>query len=254
MAIALDSTSAVSATSTTVSVSHTCTGSNLILWVGLLLLSPTAPTSVTYDGVAMTGLPATSANGSTDKIYLYYLTNPATGAHNIVVNNSGSVNTTLMAASYTGAHQAGVPDNQVIVTDAVRTSITSTLNVGIPNSWLVGIYRNDVGAWTVGANTTERVEGSGSGHATILVDSNSAQASGSRAMTATCLSANTAAIMASFAPVFEVVDIALGSDTVVATPSSDQMESSPVSDSVVAKITFANLQKNSSSWVNVPKS
>lgn len=256
--IAIDATSTVVQTSTTPTVAHTCAVSATILWVGLSILGTVAPTSVTYAGQAMTLLASTTSNGGTGKIYLYYKTSPASGANNIIVNQAGSVNTTIMGASYTGASIAGIPDNQVTVVDATATTLTSTVNVGIPGSWLLGVYRNDVGAFTPGANTSIRVTGSGGGNATIIADTNGTNASGSASMTFTLASANRCGIMVSFAPLFipgDPGDTEVTSDSVLATIKPATSDSSVTSDSVVAKVIMSNpAAKHNSTWANTQKS
>ena len=71
----------------TLTISHTCTGSNLILWVAVQLYQDTAGngsiTTATYNGVALTKY----VEKTTVSLYtaLYYLIAPAAGTHNIVM-------------------------------------------------------------------------------------------------------------------------------------------------------------------------
>jgi len=199
MAIAIDSTSNGNSSGSSTTVSHTCTGSNLILWVATYTAGGDNMTSVTYNAVAMTLLGKTAMD-SGYYMYLHYLAGPATGANNIVFNRSGSGDTDLVAASYTGAAQTGIPDASVInTTVAAQTSLTQTVTVVAANSWLVGAWRNDASIWTAGTNTLERSVNPVA-TAYSIMDSNGGQATGSRSMTATCSSANVTGIMASFAP------------------------------------------------------
>lgn len=203
MAIKTDATSTASspgAGTSSLTWAHTCTGSNRILWVGALADGDKV-TSVTYNGVAMTQMAKTTIDGDVDTMYLYYLVAPATGSNNIVITLSGTSDYINGAgSSYTGARQTSVPDSQATVTDAVRTSITASTTVVTDGSWLVGVFRNNAGAWTASTETTNRIGFTGSSDATIIADSNGSTYSGSQSLIATCGSAQTAAIVASFAP------------------------------------------------------
>lgn len=162
MAIALDtSTDIGGVTATSLTGSHTCTGANLILWVVVRKFVDDV-TSVTYNGDAMTQAVKKQGTGSSlGHIYLYYLINPDTGAHDVVVNASTSGFIAAFATSYTGASQTGQPD---------ATSSTSQNGVGsgsnyaqsvttvADNCWVVGGF-HCTGTGTnmaAGANTTER--------------------------------------------------------------------------------------------------
>lgn len=72
----------------TLTFAHTvAAGSNrlLVVHVGFLL----ALTGVTYNGVSMT-LKQTALSGGQPKVATYYMVNPPTGAHNVVVSSSGN--------------------------------------------------------------------------------------------------------------------------------------------------------------------
>ena len=97
-----------SAFSGTVTWSHTCTGTNLLLLVSVGAAYHNAPicTGVTYNGVAMTSAVTPVANANPDKQYLWYLINPATGANNVVATMSpASDSVSFISQSYTGVHQ-----------------------------------------------------------------------------------------------------------------------------------------------------
>ena len=107
MAIALDvgTSGGNNGGGTSHTYSHTCTGSNLILFVGVSTNSSSdLITGVTYNSVAMT-LVDKQAGTSTNYSYLFYLINPATGANNVVVSASSSTTIYSGAVSYTGAKQ-----------------------------------------------------------------------------------------------------------------------------------------------------
>lgn len=114
--------------------SHTCTGSNRILFVSVYFTGITI-SSVTYAGVAMTLV--NTANTTNTSVSLYYLVNPASGANNIICTPSGAGVHGESAASYTGVRQPGVqPENST-----TGTSTTSPLTIALTtlndNAWTV---------------------------------------------------------------------------------------------------------------------
>ena len=155
MAIAIDATTAVTATnsSTTHTFSHTCTGSNLILWVAAGA-SAGDPSGVTYNGVAMTKV--NSVNLQSSWVALWYLVAPATGANNVIVTAaSGSV--TGGAMSFTGAKQTGVPDSQAADSSQTIgvTSYSRSTTTVLDKCFTVASGRANGGATlTGGTNTT----------------------------------------------------------------------------------------------------
>ena len=113
--IAFDASSAGVQTTTAnnISWSHTCTGSNLILWVAVTEETSDDITGVTYNSVALTALTKSGTVTGAGFSQLWYLINPATGANTVQVNRTGTTGRlTGCSASYTGAKQSGVPDAQ----------------------------------------------------------------------------------------------------------------------------------------------
>lgn len=188
MAIAFDAQASSTGSGTTLTYSHTCTGSNLILIVGIQTYLASAGgitiSSVTYNGVAMTSFGTLQRTLNAEYQYMYYLVAPATGAHNIVITT-----TTAMdyiggsSASYTGANQTGLPDSYTTYAAQTSTAVTTTTTTIANNCWLMGFYVSDGGGgWTAGTNTTGRAT---AGNAQFF-DSNSVQTpAGSHSMTAT---------------------------------------------------------------------
>lgn len=181
--------------------SHTCTGSNLILFVGFGVESATdVVTGVTYNNVAMTQVPnSPQANGVPNEFtYLFYLINPATGANNVVISLSAQPQVNAVSASYTGAAQSGQPDNSNKKT-VNATSVNNSLTTVADNCWVVGVCQEDNAAPTVGAGVTSRnleVQ-------TLLGDSNGVQhPAGAYSMTfnSGSGSSNLNMLMASIAP------------------------------------------------------
>lgn len=109
---ALDATSSgTSPGGTTVTVAHTCTGTNLVLTVKVVGWSTSSSngfcTGVTYNGVAMTLIADSGFSTANDRATIWRLVNPATGAHNIVAsfNGAGAMAMAVVGESYTDAHQ-----------------------------------------------------------------------------------------------------------------------------------------------------
>ena len=137
---------------TSLSYSHTCTGSNLILFVGINLFNPGSDlvTGVTYGGVALTQLTKQNAQGS--EVYLYYLIAPTTGANNIVISTSSSVDIRSISASYTGVIQITSIDNST-VNNANASTITTSLTTINNNCWMISFI----------ADSTARIPSAGTG-------------------------------------------------------------------------------------------
>lgn len=169
MAIGLDTHLASDAGGTTsMTLSYTCTGTNLLLIVGVNANSTTdVITGVTYNAIAMTRANAliNTAQGST---FIYYLVAPATGAHNIVVSASSATLGSIRATSYTGVGQTGFPDAQKTASQTGSTSSTfsTTITTVANNSWIYAIAASDHGVLSAGTNLTLRDGGT----ATNLAD------------------------------------------------------------------------------------
>ncbi len=200
MAIAFDSSSNGAALpGSSLTYSHTCSGANRILFVGVDVFNPNTDdvTSVTYGGLAMTQIIKT--NISVQRDYLYYLVNPPTGANNIVITKSTSVSIRSCSASYTGVKQSSQPDASASNTAASPvTSITKAITTIADNCWVVSFVFNDANVSTAGTGTTKR-DSAASFHA--IGDSNSAKTpAGSYSMQWTNGTANFSMVMASFSP------------------------------------------------------
>jgi len=162
MSIAFDSKSNSSGSGTSLTFSHVCSGSNLILIVGIqtYLVSPTGITisSVTYDGVEMTSFGNVERTPNGEYQYMYYLIAPSVGSQNIIITTTTPMDYIgATSASYTGVRQTGQPDSYVTFPNSTGTSITTTTTTIADNSWLVGFYVVDTaGTWTAGLDTTAR--------------------------------------------------------------------------------------------------
>ncbi len=123
-------TGAIAATSLT--FSHTCTGSGLMLIVGVC--SSAAPTNVTYAGVPMVQISPSFSN-STAFNSMWYLAAPTTGANNVVISTAASQTILGGSISVTGASQTQ-PVNHVDIKQT-STVITSTISPTQNNCILV---------------------------------------------------------------------------------------------------------------------
>lgn len=155
---------------TSYTFAYTCgSGSNRLLVVGLAIQPEGADlvTGVTYSGVAMTLArkqicPPADPTADSD-CYLYYLLNPASGTHDVVVtlSSSGRVNGSV-AADYAGVRQSAQPDAVNGVTSAAPTIMTEPITTVADNSWAIfaNAYYSYGSPVTAVANCTRRVDDS----------------------------------------------------------------------------------------------
>lgn len=164
-----------------ITFSHTCSGSDRILIVGIIANNADVITGVTYNGVAMTLARKSAFTGPT--MYLYYLLAPATGANNIVVSaSSGGEYIRATAVSYTGVQQSGQPD-ATAENNVSAASITTTLTQVVAKAWQVGVVQGaHDGTVTAGAGIGA-IRGTVSGGYNSIGDSNAPTNAGSRSMT-----------------------------------------------------------------------
>lgn len=208
MAIALDVATAGQDQAGSLAWSHTCTGSNLALFVSVVEHGSTTDhvSAVTYGGVAMTLLATQTwiiSDPSGGHIKLYWLQAPATGTNTVAVTATGSVETGGYSISYTGVKQTGSIDSVVTQTDGVVNSITVTTTTIANNCWTILSNATGCVIPSAGTGSTFRVTGQPAGF-----DSNGAiTPAGSHSMslntTGVCIGGTS--IMASFAPAVSAV-------------------------------------------------
>lgn len=185
----------------TISWSHTCTGSNLILWVFVEggNANTTDITGVTYNSVALTKANA-YVNNQNRGSYLWYLINPATGTNTVTVSNSSGAFAAASSCSYTGVKQSGQPDSSGTGTTASGTSVTASTTVVASGCWLVGGTRFTSASpvLTAGAGTTKRASSSAE---MFIGDSNGTVSTGSQSLVFNNAETGVAdAVVCSFAP------------------------------------------------------
>jgi hypothetical protein len=200
MAIAFDNAAGQDSASST--MSYTCTGSNLILLVGIYINNSASDSvsAVTYNSVSMTRV-AIKTDGA-ESGYLYYLINPSTGSNTISMTHSNQIGTAL-AASYTGTNQSSQPDSHG-EGEQTNGTFTQSTTVVASNCWLVGMFTGDSGNdITAGTGTTRRVR---PGNQAVWMDSNATVGTGSQSLVGTLVTANhSLALIASIAPVASAV-------------------------------------------------
>lgn len=200
MAIAFDAASQGTSSGTSTTYAHNCSGSDRILFQQAYSTTGDDVTGITYNGVSMTQIAKISKDGSSEKLYLYYLIAPATGSNNVVITRSGSGGFLHGAtASFTGALQSGVPDSSASAAQTVAaTSQSISTTTVLDNCWLVGAWVCDNGGITGGSATT--VRGGDTGFDVIVSGSAAVTPAGSSALAVSYSSTKAAGIVASFAP------------------------------------------------------
>jgi hypothetical protein len=255
MAISRDANSAGSATSTSLTVSHTVTGSNPVLFVSVFYDNATV-VSMTYNGVAMT-LVKVHAFGS-NNLALYVLANPATGTHNIVFTVNTSVSLALIGASYTGGAQTNQPGANADSGESTSTPKTTSLTTLATESWMVMVARNNTAGTTSASTGADLVRNAGGMQ---FYDTNGTVPVGSNDMLITFTGGNTVdtiiAELKATGTSFTVSDTQSSSDTVTTVDGlwfnvADTV--TPVEGYTNTKIGFSNQDKSEAGWTNQEKS
>ena len=184
MAIAIDATAdGFQAAGTTLTYSHTCTGSNRALLVGLYAWNGSFTISgITYNGVSMTKLIGRGADGSSGTVETWGLANPSTGANNIVITATASGQIFGCSASYTGVDQTTpFPDTETSGT-GLSASWSTSITTSVDQSWVFSTGRSPSKAPSASAGTYLRKTNGASGDAGWLLDSNGARSTGSNTL------------------------------------------------------------------------
>jgi len=158
MAIAFDSASATASTCSvsTKTVTHTCSGTDRVLFAQVANHSAHGTISgVTYNSVALTKL--LEYNDGNTIVGLWYLVAPDTGsAFDLTVTCTvGTGCLCIGGLSFTGASQTGIPDASVSGAVGTTTSFTQTVTSVADNCFAVWSFKAGGGfALTGGTNTT----------------------------------------------------------------------------------------------------
>lgn len=153
MAIAFDASSGGSSTNgtdTSLTVSHTVTGSNAILVVqmGTIVNSPGSEvlTGITYGGTALTQIAKVQSGTLVSPLfqdcwtYLYYLANAPAGTANIVASFTAGGSNTLSAESLTGTATTSPIDASNTGSTTDGSTLTVSVTTVTDNCWTVGGY------------------------------------------------------------------------------------------------------------------
>lgn len=152
MAIAYGSQQFNNGTSTALTFSFTTSGSDRYLVVGFTAQdSGTGITGVTYAGVSMTKLTGPTSYGNAggpsgnNRIYMYGLTNPASGANNVVISSSSSVSMFCYTVYITGADQgtSNAVATNTLVGNSTPNSGSKSLSVDTTGTNGCGILIHD---------------------------------------------------------------------------------------------------------------
>lgn len=190
--------------------SHTCTGSDRLLVVGVTgdqVGGVDDISSVTYAGVNMAFVSKRGILGMDRWLYIYELEGPASGANNVVVTSSGTHYLLAGATSYAGAAQSGQPDGSTTSQSATgATTWTTSLTTTADKCWAVLIEGCNTGGTPPSAGTglTRRIYDATFGVWGLFDSGADITPAGSYSMTTTRGSASSNAIghvVASFAPV-----------------------------------------------------
>ncbi len=165
-AIAFDSATsfAQDAAASSLSFSHTTSGSNRFLIVGVSIRNDASQTvsSVTYAAAPLTFLRA-DTNGVSVRSELWYRVAPATGANTVAVTLSASAKAAMGAISLTGVDQSTPIDTNAGATGS-GTAPSVTVTTVVNNAWVIDAtgFRstaNGAPTGTAGSGQTERWSG-----------------------------------------------------------------------------------------------
>lgn len=159
MAIVRDSFTVITTvTASSHTYSHTCSGSDRLLLVGITKRTNDDITGVTYNGTAMTQLIKRDHADSTEWLYIYGLLNPDIGTNNVVISAGGSSAIYSGSVSYTGVGQSQT------LTDIVGFSASNsiTLTSIVDNSSMFVYVQNSINNPDASTNSTLLDETNGS--------------------------------------------------------------------------------------------
>lgn len=149
------------------------TGANGVLFVWNESGGAADPTSITYNGIALTKV---IAGATGDGISLWQLIAPPSGAHTISVTSAGQIYYSPL--SYTGVSQA-TPINASTATSGGSTAATATLTPTVSNTWMVSYVQDDATATFATTGSDAQRGTTGAFADMFMVDTNATIASGS---------------------------------------------------------------------------
>jgi Tfp pilus assembly protein PilX len=162
-AVAFDAAASTSSgsSSTTLSWTHTASGTNRVVIVGVSYISPSATATATYGGTSMTLVGQQFTTGDS-RMAMFSLVNPPTGAKTVTVTFSVAVNSAVGGSvSMTGANQTTPTGTFVSAVCSSGGSCTTTPSLTVTS--VVGEmvidtlqYDNNAGSITPGAGQNQR--------------------------------------------------------------------------------------------------
>jgi hypothetical protein len=155
---AFDAAAQGAAVDVTVTFSHTCSGTDRVLYVRVNVNTNTI-TSIQYAGVDMTQILVDTTNAPGNTLYIYRLVAPATGANNVVINTTGSAAfLTAVSMSFSGVHQSA-PNDSISTTTVGAGATSISTNVPSATGKLVADFVSFLDAVdvSVGGGQTRRV-------------------------------------------------------------------------------------------------
>lgn len=183
--IAYDAVSSKQDTVSPSTVSHTCTGSDRVL-VTVVAIAGTQTATAKYNNVSMTE--SATENSNSERMYIFTLANPNTGANNIELTLSANQDVTFGGISFSGAHTT----SPVGATNSNTGSGVSSINTNITTQYDNSIVVDMVG-WlnTWGAGQTVDVQDAGQTRRFRYGSSSSSPIGGVGASTETTTTAGT---------------------------------------------------------------
>lgn len=183
-------------TATSITFSHTVSGANREIEVQSYTLNDTT-TGVTYNSASLTFIDNTTfPGGGRLGARRYALAAPSTGANNVVISTSGSVQIIGHSASYTGVKQTGQPE-ATGSNNSTSGTATCAATVATSQAWLTMAEPNGAGTCTAGASTNVRQTNA---NGTCFADGGPF-GTGSQTLTVTHASSQWATLCGAYAPV-----------------------------------------------------
>lgn len=140
--------------------SHTCTGTERCLVVGVAMLSVagSSVSGITYNGVALTRIGFVASVSGAIRSELWRLIAPATGAHSIAVTLSASLDSAACASSFTGVNQTTPTEaaNTASATNVGAADATVDVTTLTDNDLVIDMVATSDTAITVGSGQTQR--------------------------------------------------------------------------------------------------
>lgn len=152
--VAYDAASSQGVNGTTNTFSHTTSGANRLLIVGIAVDDAVAISSVTYGGQALTLLAQDASTWV--RTAIWYKINPLIGANNVVVTIASAMHQAAGAVSFTGVHQV-TPLGTHANINGVGTSQTRDVTGDVNGMTIDAIAVDNSPVLTIGANQTSRV-------------------------------------------------------------------------------------------------